>query len=189
MAGEETQAVDATPTTPTAQGGQEPPQVDKTFPAEYVQQLRQEAASYRTKLKEFEESQKKAEEERLAQQQEWQKLAEQRAAEIESLRPFQERYNAMLEAVRAGNEKKLEAIPETMKTLVPPIDDPVALGQWLDANWQILTGKPTAPSLNGGAGAAPARTTSVALTDAELQMAAKMGISAEDYAAAKIKAR
>jgi len=180
----DTQAVDAT---------QAAPQVDaadtKVFPADYVQQLRQEAASYRTKLKEFEENQRKAEEERLAQQQEWQKLAEQRAQEVEALRPYQEKYTAVLESLKASNERKLEAIPDGMKTLVPPIDNPATLGQWLDANWQILTGKPSAPSLNGGAGQTQHRTSSVALTDAELQMAAKMGISAEDYAAAKTKTR
>ena len=179
----DTQVVDATTAVPQVDA------VEKAFPAEYVQQLRQEAASYRTKLKEFEESQRKAEEERLTQQQEWQKLAEQRAAEIEALKPYQERYTAVVEAIKAGNEKKLEAIPDNMKSLIPPIEDPATLGQWLDANWQILTGKPPVPSLNGGAGQAPPRTSSVSLTDAELQMAAKMGISAEDYAAAKTTKR
>ena len=182
MDSENTQAVDAT--TAVAQ-------VDaadaKVFPAEYVQQLRQENANARIKLKEFEESQRKAEEERLAQQQEWQKLAEQRAQEVEALRPYQEKYTAVIEAMKSSNERKLEAIPDGMKTLVPPIEDPATLGQWLDANWQILTGKPPVPALNGGAGQTPARTASTSLTDAELQMAAKMGISAEDYAAAKVK--
>ena len=87
------------------------PQVDapvQTFPADYVQQLRQEAASYRVKLKEIEEAQKKADEERLAKQQEWQTLAEQRAAEVEALRPYQDKYAAMLEAIKAGNEKRIE---------------------------------------------------------------------------------
>lgn len=163
--------------------------VDKSFPADYVQQLRQEAASYRTKLKELEDNQRKADDARLAQQQEWQKLAEQRAAEVEALRPYQEKYTAVVEAMKASNEKKLQAIPDTMKSLVPPIDDPATLANWLDTNWQLLTGRPTAPSLNGGAGQAAPRTASVTLTDAELQMAAKMGITAEEYAAAKIKTR
>ena len=178
----DTQAVDATTAVPQVDA------VDtRAFTPEYVQQLRQEAASYRTKLREFEESQRKAEEARLAQQQEWQRLAEQRATEIESLKPYQEKYTAVVEAMRAGNEKKLQAIPDAMKSLVPPIEDPATLGQWLDANWSILTGKPPVPSLNGGAGQAQHRTSSVTLTDAELNMAAKMGISAEDYAAAKVK--
>jgi hypothetical protein len=175
-----TQAVDATDTTQAVDAV-------KTFPAEYVAELRQEAASYRTKLKEFEEKQRQTEEQRLAQQQEWQKLAEQRAQEVEQLRPYQERYEAMINNLRANNQKRLEAVPETMKTLIPPIDDPATLASWLDTNWQLLTAKPLAPSLNGGAGQSQPRSTSVTLTDAELQMAAKMGISAEDYAAAKVK--
>ena len=159
----------------------------KVFPADYVQSLRQEAASYRTKLREFEESQKQAKQERLAQQNEWKALAEQRQAEIEQLKDYQERYNAMIDNIKANNEKRLEGIPDTMRSLVPPIDDPATLGQWLDANWQILTAKPNAPSLNGGAGSAPARTANIALSDAELEMARKMGLSAEDYAAAKVR--
>lgn len=164
------------------------PQVDapvQTFPADYVQQLRQEAASYRVKLKEIEEAQKKADEERLAKQQEWQTLAEQRAAEVEALRPFQDKYAAMLEAIKAGNEKRIEQIPEGMRTLIPPIDDPATLTNWLDTNWQLLTGKAQAPSLNGSAGQGPARTQAVTLTDSELQIAQKMGLTAEQYASAK----
>ena len=158
----------------------------KVFPADYVQSLRQEAAGYRTKLREFEESQKQAQQERLAQQNEWKTLAEQRQAEIEQLKDYQERYNAMIDNIKANNEKRLEGIPDTMRSLVPPIDDPATLGQWLDANWQILTAKPNAPSLNGGAGSAPARTANIALSDAELDMARKMGLTAEQYAAAKV---
>lgn len=157
----------------------------KTFPADYVQQLRQEAASYRTKLREFEEAQKQAEEQRLAQQQEWQKLAEQRAAEVEALRPFQEKYAAMLESIKAGNEKRIEQIPEGMRTLIPPIDDPATLTSWLDTNWQLLTGKTPAPSLNGSAGQGQTRTQSVTLTDAELETAQKMGLTPEQYMSAK----
>ena len=74
-----------------------------------------------------------------------------------------------------------------MRTLIPPIDDPAILGQWLDANYQLLTGKMAIPSLNGGAGQSQLRASTVILSDAELNMAAKMGISAEDYAAAKVK--
>ena len=164
------------------------PQVDapvQTFPADYVQQLRQEAASYRVKLKEIEEAQKKADEERLAKQQEWQTLAEQRAAEVEALRPYQDKYAAMLEAIKAGNEKRIEQIPEGMRTLIPPIDDPATLTNWLDTNWQLLTGKTPAPSLNGSAGQGPARTQTITLTDGELQIASKMGLTPEQYASAK----
>jgi hypothetical protein len=171
-----TATTEATPAAATVQ----------TFPAEYVQELRQEAASYRTKLREFEEAQKAESDKRLAEQNQWKILADQRAQEVESLRPFQEKYTAMLEALKAANEKRIGQIPDTMRSLIPPIDDPATLNQWLDTNWVLLTGKAPVPSLNGGAGSAQARTSSPALTDAELSMAAKMGVSAEDYAAAKI---
>jgi hypothetical protein len=159
----------------------------QTFPADYVQQLRQEAASYRTKLREFEETQKAAADARLAEQNEWKTLAEQRAQEVEQLRPFQEKYSAMLEALRAGNQKRVEQVPEHMRSLIPPIEDPATLGSWLDANWTILTGKPPVPALNGAAGGNAPRTPAPGstLTEMELQVAAKMNISPEDYLAAK----
>jgi len=161
----------------------------QTFTADYVRELRQEAAAVRIKLRELEMKQKQEDDARLAQQAEWQKLAEQRAQEVESLRPYQEKYTAMLEAIKTGNAKRIEQIPDSMKTLVPTIDDPAVLSQWLDANWQILTGKPLSPSLNGGAGTQAQRTQTITLTDAELEMAAKMRIKPEDYLAAKTKKR
>ena len=175
---DETQAVDATTQTVDA---------TETFPRSVVVELRQEAASYRTKLKEFEEQRRQENDQRLAQQNEWQKLAEQRAAEVESLRPYQERYETIIANLKANNERRLEAVPENMRTLIPPIDDPGTMAQWLDTNWQLLTNKPFAPSLNGGAGGSQVRTSTVSLNDAELEMARKMGLSAEDYAAAKVR--
>jgi hypothetical protein len=179
----ETSEVQETTQAPPAQAAD----AAQTFPADYVQQLRQEAAAARVKLREIEESQKKADEARLVEQQEWQKLAETRAQEVEQLRPFQEKYAAMLEAIKSGNEKRLEQVPDTMRSLIPPIEDPATLGQWLDANWHILTGKPTIPALNGAAGSNQPRTIPAGgtLSEAELTMAANMGISPEDYLASK----
>jgi ATPase subunit of ABC transporter with duplicated ATPase domains len=123
-----------------------------------VQQLRQEAASYRTKLREYEQqqaemttAQKAAKEKELAEQQKWQTLAEQRAQELEALTPYKQRYEAMIENVAATNAKRIEAVPETMRTLIPEYEDPLKLAGWLDANADKLT-KPTAPNLDSGAG-------------------------------------
>ena len=65
---------------------------DRTFPADYVAELRQENASWRKKLRELEAQmatyqtqEKTQQEQKLAQQQEWQKLAEQREQELKTL--------------------------------------------------------------------------------------------------------
>ena len=169
--------------------GQEPatPQSDQqdTFTRDYVEKLRQEAAENRIKLKEFQDAQLKAEEERLAKKQEWQELAEKRAAEVEALRQYQEKYQAMLDAMSERNKQRIEAIPEDMRSLVPEYDDPAKLSQWLDANWERLNAKPLVPSLNGGAGNVQVRGKQVTLSDAEIAIAEKMGLTPEQYMASK----
>ena len=170
---------------PATGEGQEPAttqtEQQDTFTRDYVEKLRAEAAENRVKLKEFQEAQAKAEEERLAKKQEWQELAEKRAQEIEALRPYQEKYAAVLESMRARNKERIEAIPEEMRSLVPEYDDPAKLAQWLDANWERLNAKPLVPSLNGGAGANNTRGKQVTLSDDQLAVAKKMGLKPEDY--------
>lgn len=178
---------------PAAGEGQEPttPQSDQqqqdTFTRDYVEKLRAEAAENRVKLKEFQDAQAKAEEERLAQKQEWQELAEKRAKEIEALRPYQEKYQAMLDTMAARNKERIESIPDEMQTLVPEYDDPAKLSNWLDANWDRLNDKPVIPSLNGDARSNRARGKQVTLSDAEIKIAEKMGLTPEQYMAAKVK--
>lgn len=72
--------------------GAESSEETKMFPAEYVQELRAEAAKWRTQLRDLEkkvnlyetESAKKQEQE-LAENAKWQELAEKRAAQLEAL--------------------------------------------------------------------------------------------------------
>lgn len=163
--------------------GQEPDAARaETFDAEYVSKLRQEAASYRTRLKELEQQQAERQNAELAEQARWKELAEKRAAEVESLKPVQERYAAMLEAMAASNQRRIESLPDQFRSLVPQYEDPAQVATWLDANAEVLTAKPTMPSLNGGAGIDKPRTTQPILSDAELEIARKMGIPAEEYA-------
>lgn len=183
------------PTPPTGNEQEPPaqPALDtqpqpQTFPLEYVQQLRQEAAGYRTKLKEFEEAQRNKHEQELAEQNKWKELAEQRAAKLAELEPTAQAYAQMIETMKASNAKRIEAIPEASRTLVPEYDDPAKLAAWLDANAALLNAKPIAPSLNGAAGgnyrpgAAPP-----VLSDEELTVAKKMGLTPEQYAESKLK--
>jgi hypothetical protein len=161
-------------------------------------ETRKESASYRKRLRELEatqeaasKAQQAADEKRLAEQNQFKELYEQARAKLGELEPLQARWNDHLEAVRARNEKRIGAIPESMRPLVPDYEDPLKLADWLEAN-QAMLGKPLAPTLDGGAGqggngALPA------VTDAEvLDFATRMGvrpetIDREKLARAKVK--
>ena len=87
----DTGAVAPTPDAEPEKGKPEPER-SATFDREYVEKLRRENAERRTQVREMETKlaaldveRKSAEEKRLADQQEWQTLAEQRAAEIAKL--------------------------------------------------------------------------------------------------------
>jgi len=159
-------------------------QEPKTFDEAYVKDLRKEAANYRTKLRDFEQKQKEAEEARLAEQQEWQTLAEQRAAKIAELEPYQSRYDSMITAVAESNTKRVQSIPETMRQLVPDFEDPLKLAGWLDANVQLLT-KPVAPAMNGSAGTGERPGEAETLSAEELAVASRMNLTAKEYLEAK----
>jgi len=152
----------------------------KMFDEAYVKELRQEAASNRIKLREFEQKQKEAEEAQLAEQKKWQELAEKRAGELQELAPYKQRYETMLETIAESNKRRIESIPENMRGLVPEYDDPAKVASWLDANAQLLS-KPLAPELNGEAGNGERPTDQVVLTEEQMRMARRMNLSAKEY--------
>lgn len=137
--------------------------------------LRKEAAKYR---KERETAIKQAEADKaaqLAEQGKYRELYEQAAAKLAEVGPLQERMAAITEATQAANEKRIAAIPEHMRTLVPEYGDPFQLAAWLDANAAVFA-KPTPPPLDGraGQGGQPAP---VIATDEEVKAyAARWGV-------------
>jgi cytochrome c553 len=79
--------------TPEKPEGDKPAEEPKLFDAEYVRELRSEAAKYRVEKKELEKrladletSQRSREEAELADQQKWQELADKRAKELEAMK-------------------------------------------------------------------------------------------------------
>lgn len=174
------------------QPGNDKPDV---FDRAYVEDLRRENANYRTraneieaKFKEFELAQTKKRDEELAKKQEWEQLAQERAEQLAQLQPIKERYEAMLENLKTSNAKRIESIPENMRPLVPEYDDPSKLAAWLDANAALLSIKPQAPNINGAAGSGqrPGAVPMV-LSDDEIEVAKKMGLTPEQYAESKQK--
>jgi len=168
------------------QDGKADDDLQQTFDRDYVVTLRGESAKYRKQAKEYkdkaaeyEKQIKDAETKRLEEQQQWRELAETRQQELEDVSKYRDMYEAMLDGVDNSNKRRIESIPQDMRTLVPELD-PVALAQWLDAN-EVLLKKPTAPNLSAAAGNNDRPGTQVILSDEELDIARKLGVSAEEY--------
>ena len=137
----------------------------ENFSREYVQELRQEAAKYRTELKQLQEVEsdrqkkaKEAEEKRLESQQQFEQLANERKAELETA-------NTNLATVQAQLDRQsavLDALYESRKTAVPEMYQPlldkldlVDRLQWIADNEAKLkpangvTGIPNTPTPKG----------------------------------------
>lgn len=91
-----------------------------------LKEARQEAQRYRNERKAAEEAQTKAEEERLAQSAEWQKLADSRKAKIEELTPKAELADKLSALMAAEYEARTKDWPQDVKILAPRDDAPVA---------------------------------------------------------------
>lgn len=154
-----------------------------------IDALEKDNATYRRKQRENESASVKAEETRLAQQQEWQKLAENRKAELDKLLPIAEQHEAITAAFNASLDNRLKQIPDDVrKKTVDPIRkalSPVDFSNWLDANTDILRAR-QAPNLDGGAGGSnrPANG-ATDMTQADIDMAAAMNIKPEVWAKRK----
>lgn len=142
-----------------------------------IKELNAEAARYRHERKAADKARADAEAAALAEQGKYKELYESvsaKAAEYDNLR---ERYDALVAQVKAGNDKRIAAIPEGMRTLVPDYDDPQRLADWLDANSAVFQ-KPVAPSMNGGAGGEAV----IPLSDEEIrEQAVRLGVSPALY--------
>lgn len=142
---------------------------------------RHRLAELETTLKGLSESQQK----RLAEQGNYEELARQRAAEVETLKPYEERAKALEGIIRASNEARIGQVREDLRALVPGDYAPEKLATWLDANWQRLTAK-IAPDLDAGAGAASRK--AVSLSEDERATARRFGMTDEQYINARGKA-
>jgi hypothetical protein len=155
-----TPAQAATPEAQAADGQQMEPEQTNSEHAQALspEQLRaeldaarKEAASYRTKLRQTEKQATDAEAKRLAEQGEYRTLYESVKAKADAADALQERLDAITAQAQAANERRIAAIPDAMRSLVPEYDDPLKLAAWLDANAAVFS-RPTPPPLDGRAG-------------------------------------
>jgi len=150
-----------------------------------IGQLRQSNSGLDERLKAIEDAQKQ----RLEKQGDFEELARQRAAEIETLKPTAERAKALEGVIRESNEARIKRVPETMRSIVPADYPPEKLQAWLNANEALLT-KPPPPNFDAGAGngsGGSGTKNQIKVTDADKQQAEIAGsqgfkITAEDIA-------
>jgi vacuolar-type H+-ATPase subunit I/STV1 len=173
----------------------------QTFTADYVKALREEAKANRLKWQSLltEKEQREAEAEAakaklLEEQGEYKTLAEQRAAEIERLKAYEAQVQNYTSQAEASNAAFIEQVPEERRGLIPSGYPPLDLQSYLQNNRDLLIGQPatphTPPSTNGGAGTYKRPGTGAKpLTTEEMEIARKMGISAEDYQLSKANIR
>ena len=148
-----------------------------------LEAARKEAASYRTKLRQTEKQATDAEAKRLAEQGEYRTLYESVKAKADAADALQERLDAITAQAQAANERRIAAIPEAMKSLVPEYDDPLKLAAWLDANAAVFS-RPTPPPLDGRAGGNG--TPAVVTEDEVNEYAARWGIDPRHIDRAKL---
>ena len=179
-----TPAPAATPEAQAAEGQQREPEQPYSEPAQLspeqlraeVEALRKEAAKWRTQLRQTEKAQADAEAKRLAEQGEYKALYETAAEKAARADALQERLDAITAQTQAANERRIKAIPDAMRGLVPEYDDPLKLAAWLDANAAVFS-RPAPPPLDGRAAGSG---TTAAVTDDEVRdFAVRMGIRPE----------
>lgn len=142
------------------QGGSNGKTPIESLPADvqdYIKSLREEAKTYReskTALQQQVDAVKQAQQDQLKKQGNFEALAQERAAEVERLKAFEERAATYEKVIRDGNAKRIESIPDTKKQLVLPLVDalsPEKLQEYLNANPDLFVKTP-APNYDGGAG-------------------------------------
>lgn len=120
-----------------------------------IHTLREENKDWRTKKGAADRAAQAAEEKRLADNAEWQKLAETRQKRLDELEPIAVQHGTIEAAFNALLDNQLKDIPDDVrKKLVDPVRkgmSPVDFSEWLATNKSTLAVKQP-PPLDGGAG-------------------------------------
>jgi multidrug efflux pump subunit AcrA (membrane-fusion protein) len=87
----------------------------------------------------------------MAEQGKFKELYQSAKAKADERDALQERLDALMTQAQAANERRINAIPEQMRSLVPEYDDPLKLAAWLDANAAVFS-RPAPPPMDGRAG-------------------------------------
>lgn len=171
------------------QGGDTPSQAQNSDTASAVPYTRFKEVNDRMRALEQElvtlrEGQDKQRQTELAEQQRFKELAAELQAKLDAVTPTAQRAAELEESLKATVAKRVERLPEGVRTLVPEYADPRQTLAWLDTNEALLT-RPVAPALDAGVAGDTGATKPVNLTDLELLIAKKAGMTPEQYAKRK----
>ena len=148
-----------------------------------LESARKEAAKYRTELRQTQRAKTEAETAAMAEQGKYKELYQSVKAKADAADALQERLDAITAQAQSANERRIAAIPEHMRSLVPEYDDALKLAAWLDANAAVFS-RPAPPPLDGRAGG---NGTPATVTDAEvLDFATRMRIDPAHVDRAKL---
>lgn len=145
------------PTPPVVESGKT---ADAELTLDAMKEKLAELEKYNTDLRKENEKRRKAEEatsarlaaeetKRLESAGEWQKLAEDRAKELEALKAVKEKADKFEAQIKATNEARVKRIPDALRSVVPTGYTPEQLAEWLDKNETVLAGR-VAPNLDAG---------------------------------------
>lgn len=140
-----------------------------------IKELNKEAADRRHEAKREAEARQRL----LEEQGEYKPLYEEAKSRLEGYQTLEQRTQSLESVIQAGNEARIAQIPEHMRTLVPEGLTPEGVSKWLDKNLHVLT-VPPAPQTDAGVQGNPAA--GVKLSSEELEAAAIMEMTPEEYA-------
>ena len=167
----------------TVEPAAEPSTPDSThmIPKTRFDEVNTRAQRAEAELERIKAEQKAATEKRLAEQQEWQQLAESRGEELANAQAKAAQVEAYEQVMKANIEAELKLLSDHGKSLFPENYSTVEQWNWLQKNRSILM-KPEAPPTSSSRGAGGPAGAAVELTAEEQAMARKFGMSAEEYA-------
>lgn len=117
--------------------------------------------------------------------------AEQSSTKVAELSQTAEQVQAsmkrVLDDLTEANSAVIATLPDEAKALVPGGLEPTELRKWLDTAVPVLTKRRTVPPLSAMEGAPDRGNSAPALSENELIIAQRLGVSPEDYAKYKDK--
>jgi hypothetical protein len=119
----------------------------------------------------------------MAEQGKFKELYQSAKAKADAADALQERLDAITAQAQAANERRIAAIPDHMRSLVPEYDDALKLAAWLDANAAVFS-RPAPPPLDGRAGGNG--TPAIVTEDEVNEYAARWGIDPRHIDRAKL---
>jgi len=138
------------------------------------------AQKLESRLEQLEQERKAENEKRLMEQENWKQLAEERAAKLEEAERKAQKADSYEQQAEERYQKIFDTLPESMQKALPKKYSTIDRLNWIEDNREIFA-KPQPPDTTGRRGAGGSGV-EIDLTEEEIAMAKKFGISAEDYA-------